>query len=429
MWSWKALEAPSCASHSCLRINSLVRGCSGVTRGTLETLISALHNNCVPRIPSQGSVGASGDLCPLAHLSLPFLHGEKGYKLYDPAEEKYLEASVVMAKYNIKPLDLQGKEGLALINGTQFITALTAQALNTARNAWKHSLIAAAISTTALKGDPSVYDPQIHQVRPHLGQKQTAAIMESLLRGSECLQGHKGKKQDAYCLRCIPQIAGPFVEVSNLVETIILTEINSITDNPLIFSNGVLSGGNFHGQYPGKAADLLSTVIPDICNVSERRTARMVDAKLSNLPAFLISQNLGGLHSGMMIPAYTAAALTAESKFLAHPSSVDTIPTCANQEDHVSMGAHAARKALASAKIAEKVVAIEILLACQALDISELQISTCSPSVKEVHELVRKHVPTLEEDRDLSKDIKKVVQLVRSGDLLKGLAALFPVWT
>lgn len=305
------IPRPLVRSMLALRINSLARGHSGVSINSLHTLVSALAHDCVPSVPSQGSVGASGDLCPLAHLVLPFT-GTEGH-LWNPSKQCYEPADHVMQEYGIEPLSLQRKEGLALINGTQFITANAAQALYTAKNAWRHSIIAAALSCEALQAVHTAFDERIHALRPHQGHIDTARTVRELLLSNDepsaLNTNMRTKVQDAYSIRCIPQILGPFVDISRLVEQILTTEINSVTDNPLIFPQDVLSGGNFHGQYPAKAADMLGLVIPDICNVSERRVARLVDASLSKLPGFLVPEEKGGLHSGMMIPAYTAAAL------------------------------------------------------------------------------------------------------------------------
>ncbi|MFW9918157.1 MAG: histidine ammonia-lyase [Candidatus Thorarchaeota archaeon] len=399
-----------------LRANALAKGFSGVRTIVVETLLEMLNKDVVPVVPEQGSVGSSGDLAPLAHMVLVMIgEGEAFYK------GELLSGAVAMKKAGISPVTLQAKEGVALINGTQPMTSVGVLAIHDAMKIVRNAAIAAAMSLEALRGTRAAFDKRIHEIRPHEGQGDIAALMRSLLPDSEINQSHAlcGKVQDAYSLRCIPQVLGASLDSIRYVRSILETEINSATDNPLVFieSGDVLSGGNFHGQPIALNMDFLGIALSEIANVSERRINRMVNPDLSGLPAFLTKE--GGLRSGLMIAQYTAAALVSENKVLAHPASVDSIPTSADQEDHVSMGTIAARKARKILENVLNVVSIELLCAAQGIDL----LSPLKPSkpLQLVLEEIRTRVPTLEEDRVLSKDIHLIRELVVS-DILVGKA-------
>lgn len=400
-----------------LRINVLAKGYSGISAPTLKSLIAMLNHNVLPLIPVQGTVGASGDLCPLAHLALGLI-GEG--QMWNPLSSSYQDAATVLSQHNLKPVALQAKEGLALINGTQFISAIGVEALVRAKMACRVADLAAAFSVEVLQGTWKAYAPQIHQVRPHKGQISTARRVSRLLRGwkSEISEAHAdcGKVQDAYTLRCVPQVHGIVRETVKFCYNILKTEINSATDNPMVFAdtNSIVSGGNFHGEYPAKACDYLAIGIHELSSMSERRIERLVNPSLNgHLPPFLVRS--GGLNSGFMIAHVTAAALVSENKVLCHPSSVDSISTSAGQEDHVSMGGWAARKALRVVENVEHVLAIEILSACQALEFLRPLRST--KPIEAVYKRVREVVPALQTDRFMSPDMNAVTALVRNGEI------------
>jgi histidine ammonia-lyase len=399
-----------------LRINVLAKGHSGVSPTTLEQYVTVLNKNCVPWVPEKGTVGASGDLAPLAHLALGML-GEG--KMWSDQHNKYMHAAEVLKEHGLSTLKLKAKEGLALINGTQLITALGAEAVFRASNAAKTADIVAALTLEALKGTVKAFLPEIHRVRPHPGQNLVAKRMRTLLHSDKypsliSLDHHDcGKVQDSYTLRCTPQVHGVTHDTVQFVHGIISTEMNSATDNPMIFTNPsrTLSGGNFHGEYPAKAMDYLAIGIHEIANISERRIERLVNYHLSGLPPFLSKE--GGFNSGFMMVHVTAAALVSENKTLCHPASVDSISTSAAKEDHVSMGGWAARKALQVVENVESVVAIELLAACQAIDF--LRPLTTTEPLEKVYALVREVVPFMERDRFVAPDMEAVTELVKSG--------------
>jgi histidine ammonia-lyase len=399
-----------------LRINVLVKGHSGVTPETLHRYIAALNSNCLPWVPEKGTVGASGDLAPLAHLALGLM-GEG--KMWNPSLRNYQDASKVLEGHNLKSIHLKAKEGLALINGTQLITALGAEAVYRAANVACTADIVSAMTVEALKGTVVAFDPRIHAVRPHTGQglvaKRIRAVLHSEAHVSEIAVDHRdcGKVQDSYTLRCTPQVHGIVHDTIEFVSRIITTEMNSATDNPMVFTNPdvTLSGGNFHGEYPAKAMDYLAIGSHEIANISERRIERMVNGHLSGLPPFLTKE--GGLNSGFMIAHCTAAALTSENKTLCHPASIDTISTSAAKEDHVSMGGWASRKALQVIENVETIVGIELLVACQAFDL--LRPLTSTVALESIHTVVRQVIPVLQRDRYMAADIEAAVGLVRSG--------------
>lgn len=396
-----------------LRANALAKGFSGVRVLLLESLIQMLNEDVVPVVPQQGSVGSSGDLAPLAHMVLVMIgEGEAFY------EGERISGISAMKSAGIPPITLQAKEGVALINGTQPMTSVGVLAIHDAMNLIRNATIAAALSIEALRGTRVAFDRRIHDTRPHEGQADIAELMRSLLPDSEINRSHAncGKVQDAYSLRCIPQVLGASLDTIRYVRSILETEINSATDNPLVFTIGgdILSGGNFHGEPVALAMDFLGIAMSEIANISERRINRLVNPDLSGLPAFLTKN--GGLCSGMMIAQYTAASLVSENKVLAHPASVDSIPTSADQEDHVSMGTIAARKARSILENVTNVIAIEMLCASQGIDL----LSPLKPSepLQLVHEELRKKVPFLEDDRVLSKDIGLIREMVTKAALI-----------
>ncbi len=398
-----------------LRINTLTRGFSGISLPTLERLVEYLNRGIHPLIPSQGSVGASGDLCPLSHVAITLLG--YGKVLYQGKERDTMD---VLQSLGMEPIELQPKEGLALNNGTQALTAVGALALLEALDLAKIADIAAALSLEALHGVPYAFDSRTHDLRPHLGQKLVASNMRKLLDGSEIVARYKHDRvQDAYSLRCVPQVHGASRDAFEYVKQKIQIEINSVTDNPLIFAadEEALSGGNFHGQPIAIAMDFFGIAAAELGSISERRTARLVDHKLSGLPPFLV--NKSGLNSGFMIPQYVAASLVSENKVLCHPSSVDSIPTSANQEDHVSMGMYSSRKAATIAENVRKILAIELLSASQGLEFSKPLLP--GKGTHAAYKTIRREIAPVEEDRYLHPDILSLISLLEEGKLLEAV--------
>ncbi|HID28337.1 MAG TPA: histidine ammonia-lyase [Methanosarcinales archaeon] len=390
-----------------LRINSLASGYSGIRLETLELLVQMLNKKVHPCIPEKGSVGASGDLAPLAHLSLVLIgFGEAEYK------GQILKGREALEKAGLTPVTLEAKEGLALINGTQVMTAIAALVVYDFEILLKVADIAASMSLEALRGTDVAFDPRIHKLRPYKGQRECANNILKLMQNSDIRKSHLKcpKVQDAYSLRCVPQVHGASRDTLDYVKNIINIELNSVTDNPIIFTDTkkVLSGGNFHGQPIALAMDYIGIAISEIADISERRIERLVNAKLSDLPGFLVEK--GGLESGFMITQYSAAALVSENKVLAHPASVDSIPTSANQEDHVSMGTISARKAREILFNTQNVIAIEILCASQGLDFLH---NKAGVGTQEAYKTVRSKIPHLEEDRILFKDIITVRDMLK----------------
>lgn len=397
-----------------LRIANLSIGNSGIRRVTLEKLIELLNKRVHPVVPEKGSLGASGDLAPLSHIVLTILGlGEAWY------EGKRMTSGEALAKAGIEPLsELSSKEGLALINGTQVMTAVGALAVYDAENLAKTADIACALTSEALNGITCAYDSRVHEVRGHSGQITTAKNLLRVLEDSKMTtkQGEK-RVQDPYSLRCAPQIHGASKDAINFIKEKVEIEINAVTDNPLIFpdEDDVISGGNFHGQPMALPMDFLAIALCEIANVSERRLERLVNPSLNNgLPAFLTEK--GGINSGYMIVQYSAASLVSENKVLAHPASVDSIPSSANQEDHVSMGTIAARKAAEILGNSRKVVAMEIMAACQGIDLREERI--LGRGSKHAYDAVRERIDRLKEDRVMYCDINKVEELVESCEIL-----------
>lgn len=474
-----------------LRINVLSKGHSGIRTETLQQLMDAFNADCLSVVPCKGTVGASGDLAPLAHLALGMMgEGKMWDKIVDNGVTRFVisDAASVLAKNGLKPVQLGAKEGLAMINGTQLITSIGAEAVVRAENVARCADVAVALSLEVLMGTMNAFHPRIHEVRPHAGQQLVAARIRTLLQAdspSELFRSHNyvGKVQDAYSLRCAPQIHGVVHDTIQFVKGVINVEMNSATDNPMVFTGSaqvpsdcesqppvpdsapvqhsdinslddakqeiqrlnqlvrktnaqttsglkrttdtfyrggggfIISGGNFHGEYPAKVLDFLAIAVHELASVSERRLERLVNPSLSNLPAFLVKE--GGLNSGFMIAHCTAASLVSENKVLCHPSSVDSISTSGGKEDHVSMGGFAARKALTVVQHVETVVAIELLAACQALDL--LRPLRTTVALEAVHKLVRSRVAPLDKDRFMQPDIDAVLDLVRSGQIFEAV--------
>ena len=398
-----------------LRVNSLIRGFSGISILPITQIINFLNLGISPVIPEQGSVGASGDLCPLSHLGITLLgmgdvtlHGEK------------MSTMEAMGKTGIEPISLGPKEGLALNNGTAVMTAVGSLALADAINLCKTADVAGALSLEALHGVPYAFDSRTHELRPYLGQRQSASNIRKLIANSEIMGKYKHQRvQDAYSLRCIPQVHGASRDAIDYIKGKLQIEINSVTDNPLIFPSDriAISGGNFHGQPVALNMDFLGIALSELADISERRVARLIDGKLSGLPPFLVKNS--GLNSGFMIPQYTAAALVSENKVLAHPSSVDSIPTSANQEDHVSMGAYSARKASMILSNVQKVISIELFTATQALEFSKPLKPGDGTSAAASR--IRQDIPFIEEDEYLHPFIHKAMALVENSSIISSV--------
>ena len=396
-----------------LRANALSKGFSGIRLSTLNTLVEMLNKKVHPIIPEKGSLGASGDLAPLSHMVLVMI-GE-GEAIY---EGKRMSGKEAMAKANIQTVELTSKEGLALINGTQVMTSIGALTIHDSIVLSKTADIAASLTMEALNGITDAFDPRVHSVRAHEGQINTAKNILSILENSSMTtrQGEV-RVQDAYSLRCLPQIHGGSKDCFKYVKEKIEIEMNSATDNPLIFvdEEEVISGGNFHGQPMALSFDFLGIGLSELANISERRLERLVNPSLSNgLPAFLVKK--GGLNSGFMIVQYSAASLVSENKVLAHPASVDSIPSSANQEDHVSMGTIAARKAREILGNARKVLAMEILAACQAIDLRDNKGLGKGSNI--VYNIIRESIPFMEDDRVMYSDINKSEDILKTGEIV-----------
>jgi histidine ammonia-lyase len=403
-----------------LRANTIAKGYSGVRPETLDALVAAIDAGFAPCVPSLGSVGASGDLAPLAHMALALM-GE-GEALEDG---RRVPASESLARRKLAPIDPQAKEGLALVNGTQVSCALAAKALVRARRLVRTADVLGALSLDALLGTNKAFHPRIHALRPHPGQKASAANLTLLLEGSGYLESHRncGKVQDAYSLRCMPQVHGSAREGVEFAATLVERELNAATDNPLVFpeDGAVLAGGNFHGAPIALAADVLAIALADLASISERRIERLVNPDLSELPAFLAGGDTG-LNSGLMMAQVTAAALVSESKVLAHPASVDSIPTCGSREDHVSMATHASRKALLVVSNLEHVLAVEALAAAQGLDLRGALKS--SPPLEAARVAIRRHVATLEHDRPLAPDLARLAAAIGEGEVVAAVESV-----
>lgn len=414
-----------------LRANALAKGYSGIRNRVVRLLLDMINKGVHPLIPEQGSVGASGDLAPLAHLGLVLIgEGQAEYR------GRHYNGREALTGAGLRPVILKAKEGLALTNGTQVMTAIGALVLKEAFDLARVADIVGAMSLEALLGTKSAFDPQVHKVRPHKGQVASARNLRLLVADSDLMESHKdcGMVQDAYSLRCMPQVHGATRQALDHARSVLETEINAATDNPLIFESGVISAGNFHGQPIALVMDYVAAALAELANISERRTERLVNPSLSNgLPPFLILN--GGLHSGFMIAQYTAAALVSENKSLAHPASVDSIPTSANQEDHVSMGTIGARKARSILQNLKYVLAIELLCAAQGLDLRtgayksgdghafapagiETKSQPPGRGVDAAHDFVRARVSHLSRDRFIKEDIETAYKMIDSGELL-----------
>jgi histidine ammonia-lyase len=398
-----------------LKLASLGRGFSGVRLRTVAMLEAMLAREAVPVIPSQGSVGASGDLAPLAHMTAAML----GIGEVEFAGER-MPADAALARAGLAPLVLGPKEGLALLNGTQFSTAETLANLFAIERVFQAALVTGALSTDAAKGSDTPFDARIHALRGHRGQIAVADALRTLMAGSSIRASHlvnDDRVQDPYCLRCQPQVMGAVLDLLWQAAATLVTEANGVSDNPLIFADAqeALSGGNFHAEPVAFAADILAIVVCEIGSLAERRIAMLIDPALSGLPAFLTPQP--GLNSGLMMAQVTAAALVAENKQRAYPASVDSIPTSANQEDHVSMAAHGARRLAAMAENVANVIAIELIAAAQGCDF-HIPMASSVP-LERVRSHLRERVPRLEHDRYLAPDIAAAADLVRSGVLTR----------
>ncbi|SCW74491.1 histidine ammonia-lyase [Sphingobium faniae] len=405
-----------------LKLASLAQGASGVRAETVALLEAMLARGLTPVIPSQGSVGASGDLAPLAHMATTMIGvGEiiiRGARL--PAAEALRQAG-------LSPVELGPKEGLALLNGTQFSTAHALAGLFEAELLFRSALVTGALSTEAARGSDTPFDQRIHELRRHRGQIEVAAALRALMAGSAIRASHlegDARVQDPYCLRCQPQVMGAALDLLRQAATTLAIEANGVSDNPLIFpeTNEALSGGNFHAEPVAFAADMIALAICEIGSIAERRIAMLVDPVLSGLPAFLTPRP--GLNSGFMIPQVTAAALVSENKQRAYPASVDSIPTSANQEDHVSMAAHGARRLLAMAGNAMAVIGIEWLAAAQGVDF-HAPLASSAP-LEAARTRLRAEVPTLTDDRHFHPDLEQAMTLIRDGALVASADGLLP---
>ncbi|HZS94836.1 MAG TPA: histidine ammonia-lyase [Chloroflexota bacterium] len=407
----KPLSPPEVRAMITLRVVALARGYSGIRLSTVQALVGMLNVGVIPVIPERGSVGASGDLAPLAHLSLVLIgEGEAWY------QGERLPGGEALRRSGLQPVCLTAKEGLALINGTQLMSALGVLLIPDAWNAAAVADIAGAMTLDAVRGTDRPFDARIQAVRPHPGQIASAAHLRRLLEGSEILVSHRHdthKVQDPYSLRCMPQVHGASRDTIAHAERVFEIEINAATDNPLVFPHGgdVISGGNFHGEPLAMALDFVAIGLTELAEISERRVEVMMDPVFSELPPFLTLNS--GVDSGYMVSQYTAASLVAENRVLSHPASVDSIPTSANQEDIVSMGVTSALKARRALRNTETVLAIELLAAAEGIDLRR-PLRT-SPALERVHALIRSEVPHLEEDRPLYRDIEKVSGMVRDG--------------
>jgi histidine ammonia-lyase len=399
-----------------LKINALSQGYSGVRRDIVDFLIALYNNEIYPCIPEKGSVGASGDLAPLAHLALPLI-GAGQVRVHGILTE----SRTALKKFDLKPMSLAPKEGLALLNGTQVSTALALRGLFRAEDCFAGAVVAGAMAVDAAKGSTTPFDPDIQKIRRQQGQIDTAKVYVNLLKDSAIRDSHKDEKndpkvQDPYSLRCMPQVMGACLDHIRFTADILLREVNAVTDNPLVFSetNDIKSGGNFHAEPVAMASDTLALAIAEIGNMSERRIAMLIDHKISGLPPFLVKN--AGVNSGFMIAHVTAASLASENKALAHPSCVDSIPTSANQEDHVSMATYAARRLNEMGSNTANIVAIELLAAAQGIDFHK-PLKT-SKTLQGAMKLVRSQVSHYEEDHYFAPDIRVITRLVEAGAFL-----------
>ena len=399
-----------------LKIQSLSLGYSGVSESTFRQLLVLEQHGVLPWIPSRGSVGASGDLAPLAHMCLPLIgRGE----VWDEELSNRMSAGEVLQAKGIEPVELKAKDGLALINGTQMMAAYGAYVLERTIYLQREADLLAAMSLDALQGSASPFDERIHAIRPHHGQQVVASNIRKLLEGSEIMISHRhcGKVQDPYSLRCVPQVHGASRDALDYARGCVETELNSVTDNPLVFEQGdIISGGNFHGQPLALAMDFAAIALAELASISERRTYLLLEGH-DGLPKLLMHDT--GVNSGFMIPQYTAAALVSENKILCHPASVDSIPTSLGQEDHVSMGSISAFKLLSVLKNVERVMAVELLTSAQALDFR----SSLTPGhgVSLAHKALRREIKHAVKDYEVRNDLDQCTEILRNGLLLKSV--------
>jgi len=421
----EALSAAIVRLIMVLKVGSLARGYSGIRPNVVQTLLDMVNADVIPFIPAKGSVGASGDLAPLSHMTLTLIGEGQAYY-----QGELMSSEQAMQKAGITPIVLAAKEGLALINGTQVSTALALHGLFRAERLFKNAVLAGALSVDAAKGSDLPFDERVHLIRGQPGQIYAAKLYRDLLAGSAIRESHvenDNKVQDPYSLRCQPQVMGAIYDLLQQASTTLLIEANAVTDNPLVFEgeagepDQVISGGNFHAEPVAFAADILALAISEIGALSERRVALLIDASISGLPPFLVPS--AGLNSGFMIAHVTAAALASENKTYAHPASVDSLPTSANQEDHVSMATFAGRRLEDMAQNTSQIVAIELLCAAQGVDF-HAPIKT-SAALTRVHELIRESVPFYDEDRYLALDINALNELVVSNRLVDVVGDVF----
>ena len=411
------LPIPVVRGMLALRANVLAKGYSGIRLETLELLVELLNRRVHPVVPSRGSVGASGDLAPLAHLALVLIgEGEAWH------DGEAASGAIVLQHAGLAPVALEAKEGLALINGTQASTALLGLTVAHAERLARTADIVAALSIDALRGSTRPFDPRIHRARGFPGQQVSAANLLGLMAGSPINASHAdcGRVQDAYSMRCAAQVHGAARDAFAFAHRTFDIEANAATDNPMVFEDAgeIVSGGNFHGAPVAIASDVVCLGLAQLATISERRCERLVNPALSGLPPFLTEH--GGLESGLMMAQVTAAALTSELKTVAHPASVDTIPTSANREDHVSMSMGAGLKAARAAELARDVIACELLCACEAIDL--LQPLVSSPALMRMHAFVRARVPKVEHDRPVSPDLRTISHTIVSGELERACA-------
>ncbi|HVL23895.1 MAG TPA: histidine ammonia-lyase [Thermomicrobiales bacterium] len=419
------MPAPVARLMMALKLASLAQGASGIRPETLRLLEAMLARNVIPVVPAQGSVAASGDLAPLAHMAAAMIG--VGEVFAPDGSGGRMAADAALDAVGLSPVTLGPKEGLALLNGTQFSTAYALAALFETETLFRSALVTGALATEAARGSDTPFDPRIQRLRKHEGQIEAAATLRALMAGSAIRASHlmdDPRIQDPYCIRCQPQVMGAVLTMLRQVADTLATEANGVSDNPLVFVDGeeALSGGNFHAEPVAFAADMLALAICEIGSLAERRIALLIDPSLSGLPAFLTPKP--GLNSGFMIPQVTAAALVSENKQRATPASVDTIPTSANQEDHVSMAAHGSRRLLPMVENATAVVAIELLAAAQGCDFHAPL--TSSDALEAVRRLTRAHVPHLENDRHFHPDIAQAVALIRSGAVIEAAGMDLP---
>ncbi len=410
-----------------LRANALASGYSGIRLDTLQLLIDMMNNNIIPVIPSQGSVGASGDLAPLSHLVLAMIGKGKVQLIGDvtnpeEANSKIVSAKSALKKSGLNPVRLMAKEGLALINGTQMMTAYGAFICIEAKKLTKLADIAGALSHEALRSTDRAFDKRVHSLRPYPGQLASARNILELINKSEIRASHlqdDPRVQDSYSIRCIPQVHGASRDAIDYICSRIEIELNSVNDNPIIFpeDKDYISGGNFHGQPLALPLDFMAIALSELADISERRIDRLTNGTSEKLPKFLAKE--GGLNSGYMIAQYTAAALVSENKVLSHPASVDSIPTSAGKEDLNSMGSISARKCFQILRNVQNVIAIEMLLASQGIDF--LKPLKCGIGTGAAYNTIRKEIPTLKRDRILKNDLDKIIALLQSGTIQKSV--------